>query len=203
MEPAKPTMTTAASEPDVLDAAEQESEAAHTTEQPQASAEAETETVAEPEATAEPEIAEPITPTEPDWREQYIRIAAEYDNFRKRSLREKEELGQHTRAAMLRTLVPLLNDFGRAIEAARKSENLDALREGLGSLERKLNASYPKLELEEVGAVGDAFNAELHEAILSRPATEGETSGTVVEVLSRGFRYRNTLIQEAKVIVAE
>jgi molecular chaperone GrpE len=168
---------------------EQPEQAGAGTETPEPHTEQGTETLHHPapEAAAEPE------PSEPDWRERYIRMAAEYDNYRKRTLREKEELGQHTRAQMLRTLVPLLLDFGRAIDAAHKSENLEALRDGLSSLDRKLTGSYQKL----------AFNAEVHEAVMGRPATEGETSGTVVEVLTKGYRYRGQLIQEAKVIVAE
>lgn len=173
---------------------------------------------AENEATAEEPEAEPSpveedaipVPEEPseeapkeDWQEQYLRLAADYENFRKRTLREKAELSKRAKEELLQAMLPAIDDLHRAVDAADKAETMDQLREGLKLVHKKLKNSLKKQQVEELPDIGHPFNSEIHEAITSMPVEDEAQKGKVIDVVEKGYRFHDRVIRYAKVVIGE
>ena len=137
-------------------------------------------------------------------RDEYLelaqRVQAEFENYRKRALRDQERLVAHAHERLVHELLPVLDDLERALEAAERHEEA-ALVDGVRLVERSLRQALEKEGLVEIGADGD-FDPHVHEAVLAQ-AREGADSGTVVEVLQRGYRLGDKVVRPARVIVAE
>jgi molecular chaperone GrpE len=137
-------------------------------------------------------------------RDEYLadvqRVAAEYENYRKRAAREQERLVAHAHERLVRELLPVLDDLERALEAAEKHEEA-ALVEGVRLVEQSLRAALAKEGLVEIETDGP-FDPHVHEALLTQAHDEKET-GSVVEVLQRGYRLGDRVVRPARVIVAE
>ena len=127
------------------------------------------------------------------------RVKAEFDNFRKRSAREHESLVTRAGERLVKELLPVLDDLGRALEAAEQHEEAK-LEEGVRLVHRQLVDVLTKEGLEEIPTDG-AFDPHVHEALLSQPSDA--ESGTVIEVLQRGYRLGDRVLRPARVIVAE
>jgi len=137
-------------------------------------------------------------------RDEYLgdlqRLAADFDNYRKRVTRDQQALVLRASAGLVERLLPVLDDLERALDAAEHHEEekvLDGVRMTRDALAGVLAAEG----LEEIEAVG-AFDPHAHEALLATPA-DGVESGTVVEVVQRGYRLGDTVLRPARVIVAE
>ena len=137
-------------------------------------------------------------------RDEYLalaqRVQADYDNYRKRALRDQERLVAHAHERLVKELLPILDDLERALEAAEKHEEA-ALVDGVKLVEKSLRKALQKEGLSEIETDG-AFDPHVHEAMLTRPG-DGAEPGTVVEVLQRGYRVGDRVVRPAKVIVAE
>lgn len=178
-----------------------------------------------PQAHTEPAIAEP-TPTEhsvseepepahapePDaaalalelaqWHDRYTRLSAEFDNFRKRTQREKEALLTYGAEPMAKAMLPVADDLARSVQAARSTQNLNPLIEGLEMVHRKFLLVLEQQGIVPIEAVGKAFDSAEHEAIASLPG-QPEQKGRVIEEVERGYRYRDRVLRYAKVITGE
>jgi molecular chaperone GrpE len=137
-------------------------------------------------------------------RDEYLalaqRVQADFDNFRKRAVREHERLVAHAHERLVRELLPVLDDLERALEAAEKHEEA-ALVEGVRLVEQSLRAALAREGLVEIETDGP-FDPHVHEALLTQAHDEKET-GSVVEVLQRGYRLGDRVVRPARVIVAE
>ncbi|HWQ24717.1 MAG TPA: nucleotide exchange factor GrpE [Gaiellaceae bacterium] len=137
-------------------------------------------------------------------RDEYLadlkRLAAEYDNYRKRAAREQERLVAHAHERLVRELLPVLDDLERALEAAERHEEA-TLVEGVRLVERSLRQVLEREGLAEIEADG-AFDPHVHEALLAE-RREGAEPGSVAEVVQRGYRLGGKVIRPARVIVAE
>jgi molecular chaperone GrpE len=137
-------------------------------------------------------------------RDEYLadlqRLAAEFENYRKRAAREQERLVAHAHERLVRELLPVLDDLERALEAAERHEEA-ALVDGVRLVERSLRNALEKEGLVEIEADG-AFDPHVHEALLTQ-AREDAEPGSVVEVLQRGYRLGDKVVRPARVIVAE
>ena len=127
------------------------------------------------------------------------RVKAEFDNFRKRSLRDQESLATRAGERLVKELIPVLDDLTRALEAAEQHEEAK-LEEGVRLVHRQLLDLLGKEGLEEIPTDG-AFDPHVHEALLSQPSDA--ESGTVIEVLQKGYRLGDRVLRPARVIVAE
>jgi molecular chaperone GrpE len=131
-------------------------------------------------------------------RDKYLRLYAEFDNYRRRTSREKLDMIQGANESLIQALIPVLDDFDRAEKAFRDLNNKEA--EGLLLIHNK----YKKI-LEQFGVktmeVGGAFNADLHEAITQVPVSDDKQKGKVVEVIEKGYLLNDKVIRFAKVIV--
>lgn len=131
-------------------------------------------------------------------KDKYLRLYAEFDNYRRRTSREKLDMIQGANEQLIKSLIPVLDDFDRAEKAFRDLNNKEA--EGLLLIHNK----YKKV-LEQFGVktmeVGDTFNPDLHEAITQVPVSEGSQKGKIVEVIERGYLLNDKVIRFAKVVI--
>ena len=137
-----------------------------------------------------------------DWRDQYIRLQAEFDNFRKRTLREKMELVQSGGSDVLKAILPILDDMQRATAASLKSEDIAALREGERLVVQKFIDTLRQLRVVEIEALDAPFDENLHEAV-ARFAAGEDKKGKVIDVIERGYMLGEKVLRFAKVVVAE
>jgi molecular chaperone GrpE len=137
-------------------------------------------------------------------RDEYLadlqRVAAEYENYRKRAARDQERLVARAHERLVWGLLPVLDDLERTLEAAERHEEA-ALVEGVRLVERALRKALEKEGLVEIDTDG-AFDPHVHEALLVK-ASEGAETGSVVEVVQRGYRLGDKVVRPARVIVAE
>ena len=137
-------------------------------------------------------------------RDEYLalaqRVQADFENYRKRAVRDQERLVAHAHERLVRELLPMLDDLERALEAAERHEEA-ALVEGVKLVERSLRKALEKEGLVEIETDG-AFDPHVHEAMLTQPG-EGAEPGAVVEVVQRGYRIGDKVVRPARVIVAE
>ena len=143
------------------------------------------------------------TPDETDWKERYIRLASDFDNFRKRTQREKENWIRMANQDLLKALLPVFDDLDRTLTAAETSDNVEAIREGLRLVQKKTRATLEKQGLVVLQAKGEAFDSEYHEAVAQMPAPSDDLKGKVLEVIEAGYLYREEVLRYAKVIIGE
>ena len=136
-------------------------------------------------------------------RDEYLdhlrRVAADFENYRKRAVRDQENLAARAAERLVRELLPVLDDLERALQAAEEHEEAK-LEEGVRLVHRRLEEALRKEGLAEVPTEG-AFDPHRHEALLAQPA-EAE-SGTILEVLQKGYRLGDRVLRPARVVVAE
>ena len=162
-----------------------------------------TDTMAEESSAEEQNTAEP-TPEEiiAVWRDKYMRLQAEFDNYRKRTLREKMDLVASGGADVIKSMLSVLDDMYRAVAASEKSEDIAALREGERLIYNKFVDIMRQKGVVEIEAVGTDFNPDLHEAV-ARFAAGEDKSGKVIDVVQRGYKQGEQVLRYTKVVVGE
>ena len=132
-----------------------------------------------------------------------MRLQADFDNFRKRNLREKEELSNYASQKIITSLLPILDDFDRAIQATQANAELhESYLTGLDMIYRQLKSVLEKEGLEEIVALGQLFDPNIHEAVMTCPANEEVEENTVAQVLRKGYKLKEKVIRAALVQVA-
>ncbi|MFM2375337.1 MAG: hypothetical protein RLZZ165_434 [Bacteroidota bacterium] len=134
--------------------------------------------------------------------DQYLRLLAEFDNFRKRSRKEYDSLLEYASEKVLSALLPVLDDFDRTLTAMEKTDNLSSIKEGITLVTNKLHKTLEKEGLNLIECAGQPFDSNLHEAIHSIEVPE-EKKGIVLEQAEKGYRLKDKVIRYAKVIVGE
>ena len=156
---------------------------------------------AEETAEAEEDLAAELEAVKTELAEkadQYLRLQAEFDNFRRRTIKEKEDLRQTANADLLSDLLPVLDNLERALVHAEGSPIL----EGVVMVQKQLLEILDRVGLEKAGAEGEAFDPKFHDAIMQEEK-EGTESGTILEVLQPGYKYHDKLLRAAMVKVAK
>lgn len=133
-----------------------------------------------------------------DVNEKYLRTLAEYDNYRKRTIKEKESIYPEAKATVVEKFLPIIDNFQRAIDSA---ENKDAFYEGVVMLKKQMDEVFTALGVEEIKAVGEKFNPELHNAVMH---VEDEEAGenVIVEEFQKGYKIGDRVIRHSMVKVA-
>ncbi len=149
---------------------------------------------AEALAKAEAEAAE--------WRDKYLRLQAEFDNYRKRTLKEKMSLVESGGENVIKALLPVVDDVDRALAAMEKSDDVEALRGGVRLIAQKFNEVMRQQGVSEIEAVGKEFDVDHHEAVARFPI-DGKASGEIIDVVQKGYKLGEKVIRYAKVVVAE
>lgn len=154
-----------------------------------------TDTVADKQtASPEADIAE--------WRDKFLRLQAEFDNYRKRTLREKMELIQTGGQEVLKVMLPVRDDVQRALAAMAESDDCEALRRGVELISQKFTEALRLKNVTEIEAQGADFNADLHEAV-AKVAADEEKRGKVIDVVQPGYMLGDKVLRFAKVVVGE
>lgn len=160
-------------------------------------------TAAPSAAAATAPAAPPPGPTpEESWATRYHYLLAEFDNFRRRTERERERSRAETRALVLRELLPLHDAFDRADEAFRTLPGDDPLRRGMELLRKEWERFLTGEQFRPVARVGEPFRADEEEAVGELPADRRRPDGSVAEVVQQGFRCPGGLLRPAKVLIA-
>jgi len=134
-------------------------------------------------------------------RDRYLRAAAEFDNARKRAARERDEYTRYANESLLRELLPVLDNFERALQAARGEPAAAAVTSGVELIQRELLRLLEKFGVTSFTSVGQPFDPERHEAIARVPA-QGRPDGTVVDETARGYLLNGRVLRPAMVTVA-
>ena len=133
--------------------------------------------------------------------DKYIRLYSEFDNYRKRTQKEKIELHKTAGEDIFKILLPVLDDFERAMIAMNEAKDITAVKEGVELIFNKLRNGLQQKGLAAMETKGQAFDADIHEAITNIPAPSEDLKGKVVEELEKGYSLNGKVIRFAKVIV--
>jgi molecular chaperone GrpE len=147
---------------------------------------------------AEPTLEEQLAV----WRDKYLRLQAEFDNFRKRTIKEKMELVERGSEGAWKAVLPVLDDIERAVAASAKSEDIVALREGEALVMKKFESVLNAANITAIDCVGKPFNEEEQEAV-ARFAAGEDKRGLVIDCVQRGYKMGEHVLRYAKVVVGE
>ena len=153
---------------------------------------------ADNEPAAEPSPEEVIA----IWRDKYMRLQAEFDNYRKRTLREKMDLVASGGADVIKSMLSVLDDMYRAVAASEKSDDVAALREGERLVLQKFEEALRQKNVTEIEAQDKEFNPDFHEAV-ARFAAGEDKKGLIIDVVQRGYMLGDKVLRYAKVVVGE
>lgn len=135
--------------------------------------------------------------------DKYLRIYSEFDNFRKRTIKEKIELGKYANGELITSLLPVLDDFERALNLMTKTPENEALVTGVELIFNKFFKILEQQGLKPVKSKGEVFNTDFHEAVTKLPAENEEQKGRVYDEIQKGYILSDKVIRYAKVVVAE
>lgn len=147
----------------------------------------------------EPSDAEKLA----ELQDRYLRLSAEYDNFRKRTLKEKIDLQRGANENLLNALLPVADDFDRALQVVDVAKDIVAVKEGLKLISEKFSGFLAQQGIKEIDARKKAFDTDLHEAITKIPAPTKKMKGKVVDVVQKGYYLNEKVLRFAKVVIGE
>jgi len=136
-------------------------------------------------------------------RERYLRLAAEYDNYRKRSMRERQDAGARAQGDLVRELVESLDDVARFAHVDPATTDAATVVQGVDMLEKKLLKALGNAGLEVINPVGETFDPALHEAVATEPTTAREDDHVVSRVYQPGYVFKSQLLRPARVVVKQ
>jgi len=136
-------------------------------------------------------------------KDKYLRLFAEFDNFKKRNIRERMDLLKNAGQDALSAMLPIVDDFDRAKASAEDEKTEETLSEGVLMVYNKMYNVLEGKGLKKMVSTGEAFDPELHEAITKIPAPTEEMKGKVIDTIEAGFYLNEKIIRHAKVVVGE
>lgn len=138
-----------------------------------------------------------------EYKDKYLRLMAEFDNYRKRVLKEKSELILNGGEKVISSILPVLDDIERAEESMTTIEDSKSFQEGVSLIFEKLKTILEKNGLKKMDTVGEQFNVDFHEAIAMVPGQPDELRGKVIDSVQTGYLLNDKVLRHAKVAVAE
>lgn len=138
-----------------------------------------------------------------EYKDKYLRAVAEFDNFRKRTIKEKAELILNGSERTITAILPVLDDMERAVANADKVDTIEAVKEGQELIYQKLSKSLKSLGLKKIETDNQDFNTDFHEAIAMVPGQPDEMKGKVLDCVQAGYMLNDKVIRHAKVAVAQ
>ena len=151
------------------------------------------------EKSKEQELEEKVA----ELQDKYLRLSAEYDNYRKRTLREKVELQEVIREDIFVNILSVLDDLERAMDAVRGAKDIEAVKSGMELIHLKFTKYLNGQGVKEIDAIGKDLDTDLHEAITKIPVESKKKKGKVVDVVEKGYMLRDRVIRYAKVVIGE
>ena len=159
----------------------------------------ETEVEEKEEPKKEPTVEEKLA----ELQDRYLRLSAEYDNFRKRTLKEKIDLQKSANENLLEAILPVADDFDRAMQSVDEAKDIEAVKEGMKLISGKFSAFLNQQGVKEIEAVNKKFDTDLHEAITKIPAPSKKLKGKVVDVVQKGYLLNEKVLRFSKVVIGE
>lgn len=153
------------------------------------------------------ESAGEVKPTEDlqakiaELNDKLLRLYSEFDNYRKRTIKEKIESSKTASEDVIRDLLPVMDDFERAMKSMESTDNIDSVKEGINLIYLKLKNTLAAKGLQEIKSFGEPFNTDYQEAIANIPAPSEELKNKVVDELQKGYLLHEKVIRFAKVVV--
>jgi molecular chaperone GrpE len=134
--------------------------------------------------------------------DKLLRLYSEYDNYRKRTLKEKIEMSKMASEDIIVSLLPIMDDFERAIKSMNELDDAQSMKEGIDLIYNKFKTLLNHKGMEDLKSVGETFNTDFHEAISDIPTETEEMKGKIVEEILKGYSLNGKVIRFAKVVVA-
>jgi molecular chaperone GrpE len=138
-----------------------------------------------------------------DMQDKYIRLSAEFDNYRKRTLREKIDLSKYAGENLLVKIIPLMDDFERALLHMEEATDCAAMKSGIDLIYNKFTEFLKQNGVKEIEALNNSFNVDIHEAVAKTPVNEDDKKGKVIDVLLKGYYLQDKVLRFSKVVVGE
>lgn len=133
--------------------------------------------------------------------DKYLRLYSEFDNFRKRSMKEKVDILGQASTEVIKDLLPILDDFDRAF--ASNDKNSESFYDGMALIQNKFKKTLEDKGLKPIESTGKDFDVELHEAITNVPAPSKKEKGKVVDTIEKGYYFKDKILRYAKVVVGQ
>ncbi|WP_020604675.1 nucleotide exchange factor GrpE [Spirosoma spitsbergense] len=153
------------------------------------------------DATAETAPADKTSGELAELKDKYLRLYADFENYRRRTAKEKLDLISNANEGVLKALIPVVDDFERAMQSIQTTEEVDAVKEGVELIYNKLFKTLEGKGLKPMVSKGEPFNADLHESVTQFPAPSDDLKGKVIEEIEKGYYLNDKVIRFAKVIV--
>ncbi len=138
-----------------------------------------------------------------EWKDKYMRLSAEFDNYRKRTLKEKMDLIASGGEDIIKSILTVVDDMDRALASLEVSTDAEAVRKGVELIAQKLGDTLRSKGVSEIEAVGQPLDTDLHEAVAKIPAPGQEQKGCILDVVQKGYKLKDKVIRYAKVVVGE
>lgn len=136
-------------------------------------------------------------------KDDYLRLMAEFDNYRRRTLREKADLARNGGESCMKAILPVIDDVERAMQAVDSSNDVEALKEGVNLIYNKFRTYLEQNGVKEMETIGVDFDADKHEAIAQIPAASPEQKGKIIDCTQKGYTLNDVVIRFPKVVVAQ
>lgn len=136
-------------------------------------------------------------------QDKYIRLSADFDNYRKRTLKEKMDLIKLAGEDILLKLLPVMDDFDRALQTMNEATDCKAMKDGVDLIHNKFKEFLSSNGIKEINAMNDEFNTDLHEAVTKVPAPSKKMKGKIVDVVEKGYFLHDKVIRYSKVVIGE
>lgn len=135
--------------------------------------------------------------------DKYLRLYSEFDNYRRRTSKERIDLGKTASAEVITDLLPVLDDFERAIKSAAETQDCEAVKEGVNLIYNKFKGILEKKGVKAIDAIGQEFNTDFHEAITYIPAPGEDLKNKIVDEVEKGYLLGDKVIRYSKVIIGQ
>jgi molecular chaperone GrpE len=138
-----------------------------------------------------------------EMQDKYIRLSAEFDNYRKRTLREKMELTKYAGENIMLSIIPLMDDFERALKHMDSSTDSTAMKSGIDLIYGKFSDFLKQNGIKEIESLNNNFNVDIHEAVAKAPVDDEGKKGKVIDVIQKGYYLQDKVLRFSKVVVGE
>ncbi len=135
--------------------------------------------------------------------DKYIRLVAEYDNYRKRTLKERMDLIKNAGEDILINFLPAMDNIERALKSTEQAKDMEAVKLGIALIHKNLSDFLKERGITEINAIGETFNTDQHEALTKIPVTDDAQKGKVVDIIEKGYMLKDKVLRFAKVVVGE
>ncbi|MBN2347892.1 MAG: nucleotide exchange factor GrpE [Bacteroidales bacterium] len=141
--------------------------------------------------------------TNKELHDKYLRLSAEFDNYRKRTLKEKADLTKYAGAEILKNILPVIDDFERGMKNIEQAGDIQAIKDGVIHIYNKFGEFLKQNGVKEIDALKKDFDYDFHEAITKIPAPEKNLKGKIVDVIEKGYLLNDKVIRFSKVVIGE